>query len=236
MNGSLVSTPPANAAYGVVYVANGSSASTVPITPEKLASYKIMLTYGDSIAYEPYGYKIPVVTSGENHEPITTNIYLDEPLRKIGSYADVIDFDRGVVERKIGKVVFDGSDDEQWYYYAQPGVSQKYITVDIVGGSPVISDKLRSISNQQRPYQYDSIYSASNPPSISINSEIPNSSDEWRNWLSENHITAYYVLAESTTEPISIPSIPTFDSTTVIRVDTEIQPSNMYVKYKGKKK
>lgn len=66
MNGSLVSTPPANAAYGVVYVANDSIASTVPITPEILASYKIMLTYGDSIAYEPYGYKIPVVVTGKN--------------------------------------------------------------------------------------------------------------------------------------------------------------------------
>lgn len=199
-----------------------------------LDSYQLELG-SEATAYEPYGYKIPVVTSGENHEPITTNIYLDEPLRKIGSYADVIDFERGVVERKIGKVVLDGSDDEQWYYYAQPGVSQKYIAAGIVGGSPVISDKLRSISNQQRPYQYDSIYSASNPPSISINSEIPNSSDEWRNWLSENHITAYYVLAESTTEPISIPSIPTFDGTTVIRVDTKIQPPNMYVKYNGKR-
>ena len=29
--------------------------------------------------YEPYGYKIPIKVSG-NHEPITTNIYLDEPL------------------------------------------------------------------------------------------------------------------------------------------------------------
>lgn len=30
--------------------------------------------------YEPDGYKIPVVTSGENSEPVTTNIYLDKPL------------------------------------------------------------------------------------------------------------------------------------------------------------
>lgn len=227
MSGSLVSTPPANAAYGVVYVASDKIQSTVPITPEKLASYKIMLTYGDSTAYEPYGYKIPVVVTGKNlfdaantqwtnnsylsetgelvsnntwnvtdyipvrgmvftinnkignapciclydanknliasqkygrntvttitatemahycrfsmyngsgsspvipldilqlelgtestpyepyHEPVTTNIYLDEQLRKIGDYADVIDFERGVVERKIKKIVFDGSE------------------------------------------------------------------------------------------------------------------------------
>ena len=32
--------------------------------------------------YEPYGYKIPVTARSEAGESITTNIYLDEPLRK----------------------------------------------------------------------------------------------------------------------------------------------------------
>jgi len=32
-------------------------------------------------------------------EPITKNIYLDEPLRKVGNYADYIDFDKGVIVR-----------------------------------------------------------------------------------------------------------------------------------------
>ena len=45
-------------------------------------------------AYEPY------------HAPITTNIYLDEPLRKIGDYADYIDFKKGKVIRKIGEKTF----------------------------------------------------------------------------------------------------------------------------------
>lgn len=41
--------------------------------------------------YEPY------------HEPITTNIYLDEPLRKVGDYADYIDFKNSMVVRNISK-------------------------------------------------------------------------------------------------------------------------------------
>ena len=181
------------------------------------------------------GYCIPVVTSGVNRESLITNIYLDEPLRKIGDYADVIDFERGVVERKIGKVVFDGSDDELWFYYSQAGVSQKYIRIDVIGASTVLSDKLKSISIFQRPYEYDSIYSGGSPPNIAINSEIPNSSVEWRNWLSENPITAYYVLAEPTTKTLALPKIPTFSGTTIISTDTEVEPSDIEITYKSRR-
>ncbi|MBO5725586.1 MAG: hypothetical protein J6S00_00815, partial [Clostridia bacterium] len=37
-------------------------------------------------------YKIPIISSASG-ETIETNIYLDEPLRKIGDYADYIDFE-----------------------------------------------------------------------------------------------------------------------------------------------
>ena len=40
-----------------------------------------MLNYGSTaLPYEPYGYKIPVVTSADGTEPITTPIYLPTPL------------------------------------------------------------------------------------------------------------------------------------------------------------
>lgn len=40
-----------------------------------------MLNYGSTaLPYEPYGYKIPVVTSADGTEPITTPIYLQTPL------------------------------------------------------------------------------------------------------------------------------------------------------------
>lgn len=44
-------------------------------------TFSVMLSEGyDSVPYEPYGYKIPITVSGTTLEPITTNIYLDEPL------------------------------------------------------------------------------------------------------------------------------------------------------------
>ena len=48
--------------------------------------------------YEPY------------HEKIT-NIYLDEPLRKIGEYSDYIDLINKKVVRNVGKYIFNGTED-----------------------------------------------------------------------------------------------------------------------------
>lgn len=62
----------------------------------------LQLEEGDTATeYEPYGYKIPIKVN-EN----ITNIYLDEPLRKIGNYADYIDFVNKKVVRNV-KVVDD---------------------------------------------------------------------------------------------------------------------------------
>jgi hypothetical protein len=61
--------------------------------------------------YEPYGYRIPVKVSNDTEE-IITNIYLNEPLRKIDDVADYIDFEKQKVYRKIGKVICNGT--ENW--------------------------------------------------------------------------------------------------------------------------
>lgn len=53
--------------------------------------------------YEPYGYKVPVTVGGA-----TTNIYLNEPLRKIDEYADTMSVDgtEVTVVRNVGAVDF----------------------------------------------------------------------------------------------------------------------------------
>ena len=89
----------------------------------------------------------------------TTNIYLDEPLRKIGDYLDYIDFKNQKVFRNV-------------------------IVNDDTGTQTI-----------------------------------------------ENSYTG---TTDSSGTSISLPNIPTIKGTTVIEIDTKIQPSNMYIKYKGK--
>lgn len=72
----------------------GSQSSCIPND-----IYDIQVVSGATISeYEPYGYKIPITLTADSEE--TTNIYLDEPLRKVGNESDYIDF----AEQKQHKV------------------------------------------------------------------------------------------------------------------------------------
>lgn len=57
-------------------------------------------------------YKIPIKLTNESGKSEIKNIYLDEPLRKVGDYADYIDFNSGKVVRNIRKYIFNGT--ESW--------------------------------------------------------------------------------------------------------------------------
>lgn len=75
-----------------------------------------ILAVGDLVTTGTYAgkYKIPVTISGESTN--TTDIYLNAPLRKVGAYADYIDYERQKVCRVIKTVTSDGS---HWNSYQQ---------------------------------------------------------------------------------------------------------------------
>lgn len=66
-----------------------------------------MLNTGSAaLPYEPHGYKLPLLSGST---PV--DIYIgDEPLRKIGDYADYIDYGTGKIVRQVGKVVLKGTE------------------------------------------------------------------------------------------------------------------------------
>lgn len=67
----------------------------------------VMVCEGSEVLdYEPYyeGYKIPIKVNDD-----TTNIYLDEPLKKVGDYADYIDFKNQKVYRNVEVIDNTGS-------------------------------------------------------------------------------------------------------------------------------
>ena len=57
----------------------GNKTGNIDITPDNL-EYLMINEGSTALPYEPYGYKIPVVTSADGIEPITTPIYLPTPL------------------------------------------------------------------------------------------------------------------------------------------------------------
>ena len=183
-------------------------------------------------SYEPYGYKIPV-----NINNTITNIYLDEPLRKIGDYSDYIDFINGKVVRNIDEIVLDG--DKTWQYTNNVFYSVNAITDYKTSNKNIcLCNKYLSTQNVNN----SSLVKTNNTCCFYINTtnirfyirdERFTSISDFKEWLSQNNVTVDYVLETLTEESITIPNIPTIDGNNTLNIETEITPSQVYIKYKS---
>lgn len=159
-----------------------------------IESIKIMLVEGEvnePTIYEPYTEQ-------------TMQIALDEPLRGIGEYNDVLTKD-GVV-MKVKRVVLDGSEDEEWRLDRRfenhinfALVIKGAITVNT--GIRTMMDKfkyVRSIWNNDSPGQdmFDAKLRINMPKTLATDLQT------FKTWLSQNPLTVDYVLAEPVTEPL----------------------------------
>lgn len=176
--------------------------------------------------YEPY------------HEPITTTIYLDKPLYKIGDYADTLCYAEQKAERRIKELVLTG--DENCYLYDFQGTK----------GIGVLNalDANYARSNGFCSHYPVSKVSALNSLWIGVNNKVLyfvgildalgiSTVEHFRIYLGNQYangtpVTVWYVLATPETESVTLPKIPTLNGTTVIDVDTAVKPESMTIKYR----
>lgn len=174
--------------------------------------------------YEPY------------QEPITTNIYLDEPLRKVGDYADYIDFKNGLLVNKtytknLSEVDFTLLNKELTngfvrvgYFNVKPTML-KGIAID--GFCNILPTSSRDFNN---PKEESIRFGQVNSMIYIYTKSAYASKEELLNYLGDAKVT--YILRNSTETSISLPILPTFKGiTTVYEVGTTIQPSNMEAEY-----
>lgn len=167
----------------------------------------------------------------------TTNIYLDEPLRKIDGYSDYIDFINGKIARQIGETIFDGS--ETWnkvgdtsgnYFYFYSTVLDNIVMKDITKN--MLCNKF-NVYNGQIVYitkvNTDTI-NVSNRTSkerlrvLLLNTRINSyTTANFKTWLSENNVTVDYVLETPTEEDIELPNIKLIEGKNIITIGTEVQ-------------
>ena len=179
-------------------------------------------------------------------EPITTNIYLNNPLRKIGETADYIDFEKGKVIRNIATDTFDGSTDEFWASYGENEIYYGYrkdyrdkVSMTIRGIKCLCnrSKGLESYGNvwygRELGCYAGQISSNATFTSFVISSEKPTLA-EFIAELKEKPLDIIYISDTVREENITLPNIPLNKGTNIIEVDTNILPSNMEVKYIGK--
>ena len=186
-----------------------------------------------STNYEPYV------------EPITTNIYLNEPLKRADEYSDYIDFKNQKINRVVVEKILDGT--EGWKLTSNGG-AKNYFHFTSGGNRYVVSHKglcthyqRTYISSSDTVVGYNSIRSSAGDSRVLIrpNNVTSYNAETWANFVKEQYdngtpIIISYVLTTPTEETIELPTIPTFKGTTIIEVDTDILPSNMEVIYIGK--
>lgn len=171
----------------------------------------------------------------------TTHIYLDEPLRKVGDYADYIDFKNQKVVRNAAEVTLNGS--ETWSQTADTseGVYQGFALPNSAYNIPM-GNNLACFSNK---FPYLSLSSAAEKNTIKMQKNsaytlriiigaeyVPDLElSTFKTWLSTNNVKIVYPLAAPTEESIALPALKTFKGKSIISADTTVLPSNIKVKY-----
>lgn len=180
------------------------------------------------------------------YEPYTeqsVQIALDEPLRGIGEYKDVLTKD-GVV-RKIKRAVFDGSEDEKW------GLSREHENhinfALVIKGAITVNTGIRTMMDKFKYFgaiwNSDLLGQDMFGATLRINMPKTLATDlqTFKTWLSQNPLTVDYVLAEPVTEPLSesvqaqLQALHTENGTTHVFVDSGEVPCGIKLTYRKEK-
>ena len=243
------------------YITTPSNCAYIKITKSTplatMKTYDIQMEEGSTVTdYEPYGYKIPV-TVGSN----TVNIYLDEPLRKVGDYADYVDFANGKVVRYIKKYTVTGTETIGTretttsglycfsYKFSDIGMTDILDYDSITGMVPYPKFMSNYFAMKQTPATDDVFYDinageigANNYSATDYNRYFILSASgyttdtDFKTWLASLYsaktpVEVHYILETPTEQNIELPDITTNNGSTTITIGTTIKPSNFYVKY-----
>ncbi len=179
------------------------------------------------------------ILSVEVNEDITT-LNLPIPLRSLpNGVADTIEGDKLV--QRVGKVVLDGSLDEEWGTSSvipqeETMIFQSTLIKETVKpNSCLLSNKFNQISDWNDTETIKMSGTNNVRLYIGINRNKLDTEDlkGFEKWLSENPVTVYYELATPIIHDLEIPSISTTKGTNVITTTNNIKP-NLKIKVKVK--
>ena len=180
----------------------------------------------DITEYEPY--------IGEKK-----HIYLDEPLRKVGDYADYIDFKNQKVVRNVTESIFNGT--ESWVKTsntlsgAYQGFAISNSAYNIPSGTNLIcfSDKFLYSSTVKKniiKMENNSTFTLRIIIGIEYVSDLE--LETFKTWLSENNIKVVYPIETSVEESIILPELSTVENLSIYVVESDVSASNIIVQYK----
>ena len=161
-------------------------------------------------------------------EPVVTNIYLNEPLRKVGDSADYIDFKNKEVVRLIGAKTtnfkFWSYQEENNYLYLVSSRFNDKISGDILG----MSNKIKKFKIFPGSAE-DNALMCSGQDYYYLVKAAKEDQEKYIEKLKDTEIL--YRLNGQAKEEIKIPDIILTSKTSILRVNTEIKPSYIECKY-----
>lgn len=223
------------------------------ITPSDVSN--IMLNTGSTaLPYEPY------------HTPVTTPIYLPEPIKMIGDEAEYIDYAEQK-QHRVRKNLWDGeiesgswlgfNDDEPYKVdYNLRCRSSKLIAVKnssvytISNHEPSTNvqvivqyrDNNKKFINEYGWVDFPCTFTTpSNAACIEFIIRKPSNLEIMPEDCGDIQLelgstaTEYEPYIENTDVDVTLPALPTLPGTNVLSVGTAVQPSKVYVKYKGER-
>ena len=218
-----------NWSAGTVFTVSANCIGNDPTVLNGIDLQNIMLNTGSTAQpYEPFGYKIPITLAGQ-----TQNIYLSEPLRKIGYYADSVSSD-GTVTRRIKKLVLTGEEDTIGYSTSGQNARAYFALTDVLASSTGISThyKLGVIRN----YPFVGEFCINNSGAIIFGVDISTitSSADFKAFLASQYsagtpITIWYVLANPVTETVTVPTLTPTKGSNTLSIGTTLAPSEVSI-------
>lgn len=214
-------TTPANAKFINFDMAKSDGTN---IAVEDIQDVMVSSTNAD---YEPYV------------EPSLTTIYLREPLRKIGSYYDNIDFSNKKVTRYIQEVELAKQTIGLYFYNGLKSIMSTNALAESktrASGMCNAESQIGSYFDSTGHYMWlgvnnTSIYWVGILDYLNLTTVT-----EFKEWLKTNPVLIYYSLTTPTEETADLPSITTKKGTNVIVAQTTISPSSIRVVYKSSQK
>lgn len=205
-------------------VQDGTPTSSNPVVIQSVGEYN-----------EATGkYDIPVKVN----DTVVT-ISLDEPLRKVGDYADTIDFASGTVRRIIKREFITTVETRS----SNSGTNKIFLTA--ITGVPLLGVNKNGLCISDK-FANGGEYSYSRLPSYTnvIQSYVTSSGGYRVAYTFEGNISleeaqsligdgfeVCYVLKNAVVEKIELPKLPQFKGTTIYETNTQIAPSGIEVQY-----
>lgn len=192
-------------------------------------------------------YTSDTIPEYEKYKSTTATLDLqDNFIAKIGDVKDEIDVVSGKLTKRIGKVVLDGS--ENWFFQGVP--SSNPDGYQFRTSKPISNLKETSSQTENHLvcdyfkssiwYEYwlkDNIITqimnidSTNKNKFVIVTNVATTVEEFKNWLSQNNVTVYYVLAEPYEVQLDQTQITLFESINNISVSANLEPSYVATTY-----